>query len=134
MLLSDSEALALAALVTFAAALAAGFAAFLRAGVHLLVIDLFPPTPRDPQGIHPAIWENFCDEPYSPPEGKTLVSYQAADDWVAHIEPVAVGDTLRDMPLFLAPHAHILAPLEATYEATWAACPAPIRERVTGGA
>lgn len=111
-------------------------AAFLRAGVHLLVIDLFPPTPRDPQGIHPAIWEHFCDEPYSPPEGKTLtlVSYQASDDWVAHIEPVAVGDALRDMPLFLAPHAHILAPLEATYAATWAACPAPIRERVTGGA
>jgi hypothetical protein len=28
----------------------------LAAGVHLLVIDLFPPGPRDPQGIHRAIW------------------------------------------------------------------------------
>ena len=25
-------------------------------GYHLLIVDLFPPTPRDPQGIHGAIW------------------------------------------------------------------------------
>jgi len=28
-------------------------------GVHLLVIDLFPPSKRDPQGIHKAIWDEF---------------------------------------------------------------------------
>ncbi len=28
----------------------------LNQGVHLLVVDLFPPTPRDPHGIHKAIW------------------------------------------------------------------------------
>ena len=27
-------------------------------GYHLLIIDLFPPTPRDPQGIHGAIWRD----------------------------------------------------------------------------
>src|SRR5579871_3091902 len=31
----------------------------LRQGIHVLVIDLFPPTPRDPQGIHQAIWDEF---------------------------------------------------------------------------
>ena len=31
-------------------------------GVHLLVIDLFPPGRRDPQGIHVAIWGEFDDE------------------------------------------------------------------------
>jgi hypothetical protein len=25
-------------------------------GIHLLLVDLFPPTPRDPQGIHGLIW------------------------------------------------------------------------------
>src|SRR5207249_8800723 len=25
-------------------------------GIHLLVVDLFPPSDRDPQGIHKAIW------------------------------------------------------------------------------
>src|ERR1700722_19594293 len=28
----------------------------LNQGVNLLVVDLFPPTPRDPDGIHKAIW------------------------------------------------------------------------------
>ena len=36
----------------------------LNQGVNLLVVDLFPPTPRDPQGIHKAIWDEFGDEPF----------------------------------------------------------------------
>ena len=36
----------------------------LRQGVNLLVVDLFPPTSRDPQGIHKAIWDEFGDEPF----------------------------------------------------------------------
>jgi Protein of unknown function (DUF4058) len=35
----------------------------LNQGVNLLIVDLFPPTPRDPQGIHKAIWDEFGDEP-----------------------------------------------------------------------
>jgi len=27
--------------------------------IHLLILDLHPPTPRDPQGIHGAIWEEI---------------------------------------------------------------------------
>src|SRR5262249_11706299 len=34
----------------------------IRQGIHLLVIDLFPPGPRDPQGIHKAIWDEFEEE------------------------------------------------------------------------
>jgi hypothetical protein len=106
--------------------------AFLRNGIHLLVVDLFPPSDRDPQGIHKAIWDELADGPFALPDGKrlTVVAYQSAGDITAYIEPVAVGDALPDMPLFLAPGAHILVPLEATYAATWAACPEPIREMV----
>jgi hypothetical protein len=32
------------------------------------------------------------------------------------------------MPIFLAPDWYVLAPLEATYQATWAVTPEPIRE------
>lgn len=93
---------------------------FLRAGVHLLVLDLFPPSDRDPQGIHAAIWDELATEPFTLPAGQplTLVSYQVAEDIVAHIEPIAVGDTLPDMPLFITPDAHVSVPLEATYTAT----------------
>ncbi len=110
-------------------------ASFLRAGVHLLIVDLFPPTVRDPQGIHKAIFDEFQEQPFEPPTDKplTLVSYQATPELVAHIEPAAVGDIMIDMPLFLTPDAHILVPLEATYQATWENCPEPVRELVQIG-
>lgn len=105
---------------------------FLRTGVHLLVVDLFPPSDRDPEGIHKAIWDEFSDERFKLPAGKplTLVGYQAGSEFHAYIEPVAVGDTMPDMPLFLAPGEHILVPLESTYQTTWAVCPEPIRRLV----
>ncbi len=108
-------------------------AALLRAGVHLLVIDLFPPGPRDPQGIHQLIQDEFKDEPFDPPADKplTLVAYAASYPRTAYIEPVAVGDPLPDMPLYIAPEEYVLVPLEATYQATWVVTPEPIRERVT---
>ena len=106
--------------------------AFLRNGIHLLIVDLFPPSDRDPQGIHKAIRDELADQPFELPAGKrlTLVSYQVGDGFTAHIEPVGVGDKLLDMPLFLTPHEHILVPLESTYAATWSVCPEPIRELV----
>ena len=106
--------------------------AFLRNGIHLLIVDLFPPSARDPQGIHKAIWDELTDEPFELPVGKqlTLVAYQTGRGFTAYIEPVAVGGALPDMPLFLEPGAHIAVPLEATYAATWAVCPEPIRELV----
>jgi Protein of unknown function (DUF4058) len=105
---------------------------FLRQGIHLLVIDLFPPTPRDPQGIHKAIWDEILEEPFDPPEDKplTLASYSAGTVMTAYVEPVAVGDLLPDMPLFLEPDRYVPAPLEATYQTTWNACPAAFKEAV----
>jgi hypothetical protein len=32
--------------------------------VHLLVMDLFPPSKRDPQGIHKAIWDQIKEEDF----------------------------------------------------------------------
>ena len=105
---------------------------FLRAGVHVLIVDLFPPTRRDPQGIHKAILEEFGDLPFDPPADKpwTLVSYRAAPPLTAHIEPLAVGDALPDAPLYLTSRMHVLVPLEKSYGETWAVCPEPIRELV----
>jgi hypothetical protein len=106
--------------------------AFLRNGVHLLIVDLFPPSDRDPQGIHKVIWDELADQPFELPAGKplTLVSYQVNDGYTAHIEPVGVGSVMPDMPVFLTPDEYVPVPLETTYAATWAACPEPIRELV----
>jgi hypothetical protein len=98
---------------------------FLEAGIHLLIIDLFPPTTRDPQGIHGAIWSEIADDSFRLPEDKplTLVAYSAGELKTAYIEPVAVGDVLPDMPLFLEPDKYINVPLEATYQAAFDAVP-----------
>ena len=108
-------------------------AGFLRESIHLLVIDLFPPTPRDPRGIHKAIWDEIQEEPFEPPADKplTLAAYEAGLTQTAYVEPVAVGDPLPDMPLFLEPGSYVPSPLEATYQTTWNACPAPLKDAVT---
>lgn len=106
--------------------------AFLRNGIHLLIVDLFPPSTRDPQGIHKAIWDELADHSFELPHGKplTFVSYDASNGIEAHIEPLAVGMPLPRMPLFLEQGLYIFVNLEGTYTATWDVCPEPIRELV----
>lgn len=93
-------------------------------GIHLLLIDLFPPGPRDPRGIHGALWERLFGEAVATPEKPmTLVAYAAGRVPTAYIEPVAVGDALTDMPLFLTSEQYINVPLETTYRAAYEGVP-----------
>jgi hypothetical protein len=93
--------------------------------IHLLMIDLFPPTKRDPNGVHAALWDEIADQPFTLPANQplTLASYESGPTVKAYVETMALGDTLPAMPLFLEPGAHILVPLEATYEAAFTAVP-----------
>jgi hypothetical protein len=98
----------------------------LAAGVHLLLVDLFPPGARDPQGIHRAVWGDDWDDDFAQPADKPLacVAYVGGAGAEAFIEPVAVGDVLPDMPLFLTPDVYVRTPLEPTYLAAWEGLPA----------
>jgi hypothetical protein len=93
----------------------------LTQGYHLLIVDVHPPTKPDPNGIHGAIWEEIADDLYQQPEDKqlTLATYRAGFPKKAFVEPVAVGDTLPDMALFLSRNYWINVPLEASYEVAW---------------
>jgi len=106
----------------------------IRQGVHLLVVDLFPPGKRDPQGVHKALWDEFVEEDLELPPDKplTLASYDAGPEHVAYVEFVAVGDALPDMPLFLKPQRYVPAPLEATYQTTWHVFPAALKGLLQG--
>ena len=108
---------------------------FLKAGVHVLVVDLFPPTARDPFGIHKVIWDEFEEEPFAMPAGKDriLASYETGSERAAYIEPVGIGDSLPEMPLFLSNRIHVMVPLESTYTATWEASPEELRVAVETG-
>jgi hypothetical protein len=44
------------------------------------------------------------------------------------VEPVAVGDPLPDMPVFLTASQYVPCPLEATYRTAWEQLPAPLKE------
>lgn len=100
--------------------------------INLLIIDPFPPTTRDPQGVHKAIWDEISDEPFELPSDRrlTLAAYQAAPIKTAYVEPFAVGNPLPDMPLFLHNDFYISVPLEATYMDTWHVLPQLLRDLV----
>lgn len=97
----------------------------LRAGVHLLVIDLLPPGRRDPQGIHKAIWDEFADNDFALKldEPLTLAAYIGGVGAESFVQPVAVGLLLPPMPLFLTVERYVDVPLEETYRSAWEAVP-----------
>lgn len=101
----------------------------LLAGVHLLVVDLFPPSKRNPQGIHKLIWDRIKDEDFTLPPDKplTLAAYSAGGTITAYVEPIGVGDLMQDMPIFLNVDRYIPCPLEATYRASWEAFPKALK-------
>ena len=88
----------------------------LDAGIHLLLVDLFPPGPCDPHGMHGLVRQclDQCDEPYDLPadEPLTLASYAAGPQVEVYLEHLAVGAALPAMPLFLNPDRYINVPLE----------------------
>jgi hypothetical protein len=102
---------------------------FLHAGIHLLIVDLFPPSKRDPQGIHKVIWDRIRDEPYELPAGKpfTLAAYTSGSAITAYVENVGVGDDLPDMPIFLTEGHYVRCPLETTYGESWAVFPKALK-------
>jgi hypothetical protein len=99
--------------------------ASLRDGIHVLVVDLFPPTGRDQDGMHGFIWHRLLAGTYDAPADRTrtLVSYYANPPLKAYVQSLAVGDALPAMPLFLTPGHYINVPLEETYAESWAGVP-----------
>ena len=100
----------------------------LRQGYHLLIVDLFPPGPHDRQGVHGAVWaavDGIEAAQYRQPPEKplTLAAYEAKRAPTAYVEPIAVGATLPNMPLFLEAGWYISVPLEDTYLQAWRGVP-----------
>jgi hypothetical protein len=115
--------------------LAGKVVAFIEAGISVLLIDLLPVTRHDPHGIHGAVWAHYDTKAYSPPDDGplTLAAYVGQPgDPEAFVEPVAVGQDLPDMPLFLCPERYVYVPLEATYLSALRELPAFVREELEG--
>ena len=108
----------------------------LERGVHVLLVDLFPPGPHDPCGLHGFIFQSLenSDELYDWPaeEPLTLASYVAGPSVDIYLEHLAVGALLAEMPLFLRPDRYVNVPLESTYQASYRGMPAFWREILEG--
>lgn len=109
----------------------------LNAGVHVLLIDLFPPGRHDPEGLHGVLLQQLeeSDTRYDlpPEEPLTLASYAADPPGVdIYLEHVGVGADLPEMPLFLRPDRYVNVPLEPTYHAVYRGFPAYWRAVVEG--
>ncbi|PWU08311.1 MAG: DUF4058 domain-containing protein [Verrucomicrobia bacterium] len=111
-------------------------AAALHEGYHLLILDLWPPGPFDHSGIHAALWSLVGGRvgSISTDRPLTLAAYEVRAPGIfnAYVEPIKVGISLPEMPLFLAPEHYINVPLEATYGAAWAGLPERWRKVIVG--
>lgn len=89
----------------------------LQQGIHLMVLDLFPPGKNDPFGVHGLLAEACGSPPYVPPPGRDrlMASYRAGRPSEAFIEPVGVGEALPGLVLFLRHGEYVTVPLERAY-------------------
>jgi len=97
----------------------------LDGGIHLVVLDISPPGPRDPDGIHELIWSEYSGQEFHlPPETPlTFAAYQAGPDPEAYVSPVAIGETLPELPVFLSDDHYVPLDCERTYMEAWSAVP-----------
>ena len=115
---------------------AAKAVAALESGVHVVVVDLFPPGRHDPYGMLGAICQRLeqSDEPYDvPPEAPlTLASFVAGPRVEVFAEYVGVGAELPEMPLFLNSDRYINVPLQPAYQTAYRGVPAFWRDVLEG--
>jgi hypothetical protein len=108
----------------------------LDAGIHLLLVDLLPPGPCDPHGMHGLVRQRLeqSEEPYDLPADRplTLASYAVGPQVEIYLEHLAVGAPLPEMPLFLRPDRYVNVPLEATYREAYRGMPAFWRDVLEG--
>lgn len=97
--------------------------AALAAKMNVMLLDLHPPTRHDPRGIHAAFWDYAFGEAtdFTEPPRATLASYRVESETTvtAYVEPISLGDSLRDLPLFLTPDWYVSVPLDETYRRAW---------------
>jgi hypothetical protein len=108
-------------------------AAAIDSGYHTLMIDLHIPGSFDPLGMHAAVWDYmFGTCPELPSGARSIVSYRVDPSLRAYVEPLALGQPLPSMPLFLDAAWYVRTPLEETYMQAWAGLPEPWKQEITG--
>ena len=105
----------------------------IEGGIHVTVIDLFPPTPAAPNGLHNRIWREFDREPVPVPAGQPLVlaAFVARQKPRIFFEFRAVGGELQKFPLPIDAEIGAMMPLAETYAAAFAGSPPYLRDMLS---
>ena len=95
--------------------------AALDSGVHLLLVDVHPPGPRDPNGIHGILLNEIGTEDYvlGGERPLTAAAYSGGAVVEAFVAHFAVGEPIPQIPLFLTRENYVRVPLEAAYMAAF---------------
>ena len=110
-------------------------AAALEAGIHAVLIDLFPGTGPAPDGLHGAVTARFgATHRLDHDRPLTFAGYRAVSapgvSPTAFVQSSAVGEPPPTVPLFLDPAWCIPLDLAPSYAAAFRGCPKPVRERL----
>jgi hypothetical protein len=111
--------------------------AALDAGVHLLLVDVHPPGPRDPNGIRGILLDEIGTEETEEYalDGErplTAAAYTGGAVVKAFVSHFAVGEAIPQMPLFLTGENYVYVPLDAAYMAAWEDVPPQYQEVLLG--
>lgn len=112
------------------AAYAAKAKAALDAMVHVVHLDILPPTKFTPIGLGGAIWTavSGSDYPFTTDKPLAADSFQAGRVVELYANALAVGDGVPDVPLFLSEEIYIDLPLAVTYAEVFASIAPDDRE------
>jgi hypothetical protein len=104
--------------------------AALDSGIHLLLVDVHPPGPRDPHGIHGALLNEIGTADYllGSERPLTVAAYIGGAVIEAFVAHFAIGESIPQMPLFLTRENYVHVPLEAAYMAAWEDVPPRYQE------
>lgn len=101
-------------------------AAAVNTGIHLMIVDLFPPGPFDKHGLPALIWRAIVPrskETAPPDHPLTIASMISMSPPQADFLNLRVGDELPDMALYLKPTLSIEVPLAVTYDEAFRGLP-----------
>jgi hypothetical protein len=113
----------------------------LAGGIHLLMVDPFPPPGFAPAGLHAAIWKKAARvrkgrTPFAVPADRPLLAASyctSSAEVTAAVEVFAVGRPVPAMPLYLtADGGFVTVPLEDAYMAAWPEVPKVWQDVVAG--
>ena len=108
--------------------------ASLQSGLHLVIIDPFPPGRHDPSGLGSEIWETIGGQTLKPLVDSlpSATSFRVASTFQCYCEPFRPDTPLPKPPLFYDPDWYVDLPLEETYRLAYEGVPKRWKKVIEG--